>query len=374
MTHTATRHHFLLSAVLTFSALLGATLVLPARASVITIDTVQVDNAGNAPDPLTGFGSVSYDYRIGTTEVTIGQYTAFLNAIAKTDTYGLYIANMETVVTIAGIKREGESGSYVYSAIGSPNKPVTYVTWGNAARFVNWLHNGQPTGTQNADTTETGAYTINGAIGNDPLLAVMRNDGAKWWIPSEDEWYKAAHHKNDGVTGNYWLYPTSSNDTPDSDQAPGSGAPNPSNTGNFYRVVSTDSGYNDGYAVTADTLQYSNLHNYLTDVGAYVDATSPYGTFDQAGNVAEWTDSIFANPLGFDAQAIRGGSWGTNLTNPASASNQLIATYRHGISPASYSGVGFRVATLAVPVPEPSTLLLSVLGMMGLTWRNKRRK
>ena len=33
-------------------------------------------------------------------------------------------------------------------------------------------------------------------------------------LPTEDEWYKAAYHKNDGVTGNYYLYPTSSNAAP----------------------------------------------------------------------------------------------------------------------------------------------------------------
>ncbi len=122
--------------------------VAPQSASAITIPTVPVGNVGNANDPATGnlYGGVGYGYNIGTTEVTVGQYTAFLNAVATTDTYALYNTPMATDDNIAGISRSGASGSYSYSVIGSANHPVTYVSWGDAARFSNWLHNGQPTG------------------------------------------------------------------------------------------------------------------------------------------------------------------------------------------------------------------------------------
>ena len=53
--------------------------------------------------------------------------------------------NMATRANIAGIARSGSSGSYAYSVIGSPNQPIAYVSWGDAARFANWLTNGQPT-------------------------------------------------------------------------------------------------------------------------------------------------------------------------------------------------------------------------------------
>ena len=58
----------------------------------ITIDTVPIGNPGNANDPTTGnlYGGVAYNYSIGKYDVTVGQYTAFLNAVAATDTYGLY--------------------------------------------------------------------------------------------------------------------------------------------------------------------------------------------------------------------------------------------------------------------------------------------
>ena len=108
----------------------------------------------------TGYGSVAYDYRIGTTEVTNAQYVDFLNAVAATDPYGLYNTSMGSD-TRGGITRSG-SGTipdpYIYSvkadAVGQgpggsdyayADKPVVYVSWGDAARFSNWLNNGQPT-------------------------------------------------------------------------------------------------------------------------------------------------------------------------------------------------------------------------------------
>src|SRR3954469_4561908 len=108
-------------------------------ASAITIDTVPVGDVGNPNDPATGnlYGGVNYAYNIGKYEVTVGQYTAFLNAVARTDTYGLYVTLMATDLNVAGIARSGASGSYSYSVIGSPNHPIAWVNWGNAARFAN---------------------------------------------------------------------------------------------------------------------------------------------------------------------------------------------------------------------------------------------
>jgi formylglycine-generating enzyme len=88
----------------------------------VTIEMVPVGNPGNAADTInTGtnpnYGSVAYSYKIGTYDVTIGQYTDFLNAVAKTDTYSLYNASMATDLNVAGISRTGSSGAYVYGVI-----------------------------------------------------------------------------------------------------------------------------------------------------------------------------------------------------------------------------------------------------------------
>jgi formylglycine-generating enzyme required for sulfatase activity len=185
--------------------------------------------------------------------------------------------------------------------------------------------------------------------------SITRNAGAKWWLPSDNEWYKAAYHKNDGVTGNYWDYPISTDALPYSDQPPGSGAPDPSNTANFYGNDDSANGYNDGYAVTGSTSFPSG--NALTDAGAYTSALSPYGTFDQGGNVYEWTDALIWEPW----RVHRGGSWRDEYY-------MLRASNAGFGSPSSdFDIVGFRVAS----IPEPGSITLCVVGV--ITWTLRRR-
>ena len=339
------------------------TLVWVLSASAISIQTVPVGNVGNGNDPATGnlYGGVNYAYNIGQYEVTVGEYTAFLNAVAATDTYALYDVQMSTDLNVAGIARSGASGSYTYSTIGSPNHPVTYVSWGDAARFTNWLQNGQPSGAQNAVTTEDGAYTLNGATSTAALNAVSRNANAKWFIPSESEWYKAAYYQpaaQGGDSDNYWDYAMRTNSIPYSDQPPG-GTPDNTRVANFYQDDGLANGYDDGWAVPGSTV-FSSSQNYLTDVGAYAASPSYYGTFDQGGNLYEWNEAVIGGSRG-----ARGGSWADFAHNsPASYRVESEAFLQSG------SVIGFRVA--AVPaVPEPSSLLLILMASTGLLVRKR---
>ncbi len=327
-----------------------------------TIDTVQVGNAGNPADPATGYGAVSYVYNLSKFEVTIAQYAEFLNAVARTDTYGLYHPDMALDPNVAGILRFSTPGSYVYVPTGG-NRPVTQVNWGDAARFVNWLHNGQPIGPQGPGTTEDGAYALLGAVTPAALVAVTRSPSATWVLPTQNEWYKAAYYQPASLGGDadsYWHYPMRTNLAPYSDQPPGA-TPDNTRVANFWSNDGVANGYNDGYAVTGSTLE--QFTNYLTDVGAYRSSPSFYGTFDQAGNVWEWNETRF----GVEERGLRGGSW-RNEGGPG----PLSATYSPGAGGwvvNHFPNVGFRVAR----VPEPSTRSLAAAGATALLILGRHR-
>jgi len=348
------RTHF--ASVLVFCGLLVLH-PLASKATVV-IDTVPIGNPGNANDPTTGnlYGGVAYSYSIGKFEVTVGQYAAFLGAVAATDTYGLYNTSMASDGNIAGIAQSGSPGSYMYTVIGSPQHPVTYVSWGDAARFANWLHNGQPTGPQSAATTENGAYTLNGATSSAALSTITRNAGARWVIPTENEWYKAAYHQpavQGGDIDNYWTYPMRTNSVPYSDQPPGA-TPDNTRVGNFYQTGGT--GYDEGYAVTGSGL-YSSSQNYLTDVGAYASSPSFYGTFDQGGDVSEWNETIFTIPGG-NVRVVRGGAWDHSADFLQASSRDIESP------PLETNNLGFRVA--AVPEPTSGALACIALGILAV--------
>lgn len=335
-------------------ALMLASLGLMAgnASALITIDSVFVGNAGNPPDPTTGYGAVGYDFYMGRYEVTLDQYTSFLNAVAKTDTYNLYNTSMSTILNIAGIARTGVAGTYAYTVIGTGTRPVTFVNWFDAARFVNWIQNGQPTGAQNATTTETGAYTLNGAVSG---VTITKNANAQFWIPNENEWYKVAYYQpaaQGGDVDNYWLYPTASNVIPNSRN----GSPSDPNSANFNRDDGLANGYNGGYAVS-QSATYSTTQQYLTAAGAFSLAKSFYGTFDQGGSIWEWNDTVIGSGRG-----IRGGSWANDET-------QLRSSGRSSSTPTTQvSSVGFRIAI----VPEPTAGGLMILGIALLAWQRKR--
>jgi len=171
---------------------------------------VTVGDINNTSDPSSGYGSVNYGYQISAFPVTVCEYVEFLNAIARTDTNNLYNISMSSSLGRCGIDRSGTSGSYTYTVRSSyANKPIIYVSWFDAARYCNWLHNGKPTGTQNNNTTENGAYTFS-LVGDN----IVRNPGARYYIPTENEWYKAAYYKSGNLNAGYWTYATQSNTGP----------------------------------------------------------------------------------------------------------------------------------------------------------------
>ena len=320
-------------------------LALPAEAGVP--DFVLIGDPGNAPDAAAyciapDCGSVPVNYYIGRYEVTNLEYAAFLNAVAKADPNGLYHPSMGSDAR-GGITRSGSSGNYSYAVKnGRDYEPVVFVSFWDAARFANWLHNGQPTGAQNAGTTEGGAYSL--APSAIAANSVTRNPGALAFVPSENEWYKAAYY--DAGLLHYFVSPTSTDLAVLHGPPPGG-----ANTANVWEGT---------YAVTGSATFDSNF-DYLTGVGAYAQSPSPYGTFDQAGNVWEWTETI--DPATPANRGYRGGGWDDN---PAYVAKTIAVS----IDPTDETyDFGFRVAT----VPEPGQLLLALTGALVLAARGRWR-
>ncbi len=286
---------------------LAATAALITSASAtVTMDWVSIGDINNAAD-TTSYGAVDHAYRIGKYEVTNAQYGAFLNAKGASNSGAIYNSNM----TGTGITQTGSSGNFSYSVTsGFENKPVVYVSWFDAARFANWMMNGQGSGDM-----ETGAYTLNGATSG----IITANIGAQVYLPSEDDWYKAAYYS--AANTSYSLYPNGQN-----------------------TITKADANY--------------DFFVGSTDVGSYSGDGSSYGTFDQGGNVLEWNDAVISG----SSRGLRGGSF-------IDGEGTLRASLRNNIDPTNENyNVGFRVAS----VPEPTSLLLTMLAGGVMLIRRKR--
>jgi formylglycine-generating enzyme len=280
-----------------------------------TIDFVDIGHAGNAADTTT-YGAVPYEYRVGKYEIS-------QDTITKATASGM--ANVT-------------AGSW------TGNQPAAYISWYEAAAFVNFL---------NTDSGKTAAYdlTINNGIWSMALWSseqawtaggtnLYRNKDAYYFLPSENEWYKAAYYNAAGT--NYFLYPTASSSVP----------------------TAVASGTDAGSAV------YNNVAS-VPAIVASAGGLSPYGTMGQGGNVWEWSESAFdgTNSSSSESRAIRGGDWQDPELYLRSSSRNLS-----GI-PTSVSNImGFRVASVpSLSIPEPSTYALLLLGA-GAIYFWKRRK
>jgi formylglycine-generating enzyme required for sulfatase activity len=181
------------------------------------------------------------------------------------------------------------------------------------------------------------------------------NAGAQFYIPTENEWYKAAYYKSGGTNAGYWGYTTKSN------TAPGNAIGSLTNQANYFAAFT--------YAVTQSSTT-SSSQNYLTNVGAFTNSASAYGTFDQGGNVYEWNDLTGAAG---STRGIRGGYWYSLAIGLSSSSGGA------GDPSLESYGSGFRLASplggpSGVPEIDPAgmgTVLALVAGT--LAWLERRR-
>lgn len=308
-------------------------------ADPLKVDLVPVTDAGNPAD-RNGHGSVAQNFQLGKYDIKASEYCQFLNAVAsKSDPYGLYNEKMSSNPNVASIIRTTEDdGSFTYSTkMASGALPIAYVSWFAAARFCNWMHNGQPVGNEDVTTTETGAYTLNGAMKDEPGSTTVAksdycklNDGAKFFLPTEDQWYKAAYYKRNG-NADYWDYPTKS------DSAPSNQRKGYLNEANYFIGTNPDDSKTFPWYWN---YQYSNGGKppFITFVGNFNGSPGPYGTFDMGGNLFQWV----SNPGYAGTRVIRGGSWKNQLPDELKRTTCITANPAIG-----YEFVGFRIAAPA---------------------------
>ena len=302
-----------LFAVFTLSPNLQAELItFGSGANTFQIDFLTIGDACNAANAI-GYGAVPYEYRASTYEIT-------QNAITKASASGML---------------------HVTAGAWTGNQPAANISWYEAAAFVNWL---------NTSTGKTAAYDLawDGSAWSMNLWSsgdawqaggenLYRNKNASYFLPSDNEWYKAAYYKGGGTNAGYFLYPTASSSVP--------------------TAVASGTG--------AGTAVYNNAASFPATVDS-AGGLSPYGTMGQGGNVFEWNESAFdgTNSSSSENRAIRGGFWfGTEI--------QLRSNLgRDSVDPTFQTNFfGFRVAS----VPEPSTYVLVLMGA-GALYLWKRRK
>ncbi|MGH7242687.1 MAG: SUMF1/EgtB/PvdO family nonheme iron enzyme [Phycisphaerales bacterium] len=158
------------------------------------IDFCVIGDSGNratnsAETPFNGQrGSVNYTYALSKTEISIGQWYEFVDA------YGKYVSP-----TLAGSTFLGRRGIGIdfskpsgYGLLLGNEHYAAEVGWRYAAMYCNWLCNDKRT---DLAAFQSGAYDVStfGKVGNVFTDQIVHSPGAKFWIPSLDEWIKAAY-------------------------------------------------------------------------------------------------------------------------------------------------------------------------------------
>jgi formylglycine-generating enzyme required for sulfatase activity len=336
----------------------AASMVSAVQAGVVNLGSfsgefVTVGDPGNTADS-TGYGAVSQTFDIMKFEFTNQQYVHFLNSVDAngTNPNSIYAASMGSDARGGISFTSGAATGFKYAVrTNMGDKPVNFVSWFDAARVSNWLHNGATS----SSSMETGAYNLNNATSGNAVAMIA---GARFFIPSENQWYKAAYYKGGSTTAGYWPYATQSDSVPTSVSAiggnGGTGNGSAGSSGNF-------ANYNQG----AD---WDGQDGNVTTVGTN-GGPSAYTAFDMTGNIWEWNDLDRSSS---SSRGIRGGGW--NIL-----SSGLSSSTRDNVNPSSvnFGVIGFRVASLSsdAAIPEPSMMVIGmVFGLGGLAAKRRLKK
>jgi formylglycine-generating enzyme len=256
---------------------------------------VTIGDPGNTADPSTTYGAVGYEYQISATEVTIAE---FLASGAGDGDENYWNDGTRTVGTAA---------------------PASYVSLYEARKYCNWLTTGD---------VNSGYYGASGnnmsGLSHDAYAAA---NGLTYFLPTEDEWYKAAYYT--GNSDDLWsLYANGTDTVPTQGTASG---------WNYYN---------------GDTVNGAPNYTWTAGYGG----VEQNGTVNMMGNVWEWMED--------SGGVLRGGCFFNNEVNLSSSGR--------AVGGPSYENhdAGFRV----VAIPEPATALSLVLGGLVVTGYRRLRK
>lgn len=343
------------------AAATATTAVLADIDPVSGIDFVTVGAVGNAAwagngdpsDRAIGRGSVNYQYNIGKFEVTSAQWVEFFNA-AYDRPAGYTIPHLAPPSFWGGVPTtpthtENPNARRWTTTSQSAMLPTGDISWRMAAIYCNWLHNGKAT---NREAFLNGAYDVStfgyqGTVFTDQLT---HNPDARYWVPTWDEWLKAAHYdpvkiNGDGSLGGWWLYPNKS------DVAPVYGPP-----GVMVNGVPTQA--NAGW----NQLDFPGFNPYAVQLGAYPNVQSPWGLFDTAGGTREWTEeALLVAGIWPTARVFENSAW----SFPEATISDRIGPREGDFPSLSTYDLGFRIAT-SVPAPGISALGLGLILSLGV--------
>jgi sulfatase modifying factor 1 len=264
---------------------------------------VSIGDAGNTEDNQTGFGSVIYNYSIAKTA----------EPLVSLKLYNADPLNASNQIDITNTRYDINDSS-------NNLKPIISTSFIEVCRYVNWLNikeGEQPAYKFNGGTIEEWTSAKAWQAGGENL---WRHKDAKYFIPSRNEWYKAAYSKGSSDPSAYFDYATGSNT-----------APTPVTSG------------------TAANTAVWNFKSAPADVDK-CGGLSRYGTIGQSGNVYEWSDFNVGiiNPL---VRLGQGGYWYSSIDTRMSRNYYLIHT--NWVTKMTTNGI--RVATADVgtgSVPE----------------------
>ncbi len=272
--------------------------------------SMEFTEVGSPGNPLNSVGigrrEVGYTFQMGVYQVS-------RDMVEK--------ANNEAGLGIALADMSGHGGN-------GYNRPATGVSWGDAARFVNWLNTSHGHQAAYRFDNDGNLQAWDGAdVWQLDGTNVLRHKDAQFWLPNIHEWYKAAYY--DPSTAEYFTYPTSGNFAPT--------------------------------AVASGTEPNTAVYGQGIDQGpgdiTLAGGLSPFGTMGQGGNVWEWQEDLSADLDSF--HWIRGGSWTSAASALSGESGDPLSflLYISETNAIGFEASGFRVAS-AAPVPEPSAIAM----------------